>query len=171
MCLQNVLNAKHSIVLTFGKSTTGSAMCLVIAGRLRKESCAGNGSISSVPHDRPWVPSLFPDDQGWALQAHIYTLSSFPYKSIALPSFPVLCSPWQAIRRMLAAAGMFEEGCCGCGGETWRERWLPRQAKGDVETDGCMHREQSLCGEQPVWGTRCCFPLAVQAGLLLWAIT
>lgn len=58
------------------------------------------------------------------------------------------------------ATGMFEEGCSVRGGETWRRRWLPRQGKGDAETDGCVHREHRLCGEQHVGGctTQSCSP-------------
>lgn len=45
-----------------------------------------------------------------------------------------------------SATGMFEEGCSVCGGKTWRRRWLPRQAKGAVETDGSAHRALPVCG-------------------------
>lgn len=56
------------------------------------------------------------------------------------------------------AAEIFEECFSFHGGETWRRRWLPRQGKRDVETDGCVHREHCLCGEQRVGGctTRSC---------------
>lgn len=86
-------------------------------------------------------------------------------KPLISPAHLSSCSSWQASRRVgLAAAapatGMFEEGCSIPGGETWRWRWLPRQGKGDAETDGCVHREHCLCGEQHVGGctTQSCSP-------------
>lgn len=174
MCLQNT---RHSTVLIFGRSTTGSAMRLVILGSLRKENGAGNELISFMLHDRPWVPSLLPDEQGWAVQAHIYTLSSFPCEAIALPCLPVLHSSWQVIRRTLLAqlllqrclrrSAMFVVWKRGEGGSCQgRQRGTWRQM--------AVHTGSSDCVGNSMWEVAqrdASFPLAVQAGLLLWTLT
>lgn len=150
-------------------------MFLVIPGRLRKESGAGNEPISSRLHDRWWLPSLLPEEQGWAVQAHICTLSSFSCESTALPCSPVPCSSWQAIRRTVLAAELLLQGClrraavfvvgkCAEGGG-WqgRQKGLWRQM--------AMCTESSACVGNSVWEVAqpgAAFPLAVQAGSLLW---
>lgn len=141
---------------------------------LEDEGGRGNKPIPSPLRASPCLPSLFPGLS--------YLLSFIPYRSVASPAYLSPLSSWQGRRRVglaaaAPAAGMFGEGCCRPGGETRRRRWLPRQGKRDAETDGCVHREHCLGGERRVGGCtdRAASPppqkKAVQAGLLLWALT
>lgn len=90
----------------------------------------------------------------------LYTLksTSSPFHTEALLS-PAYLSPLTppgkqrtGLEVTAPAAEIFEEGCSFRDGDMWRRRWLPRQGKRDVETDGCVHREHCLCGEQHVGG-------------------
>lgn len=148
MWLQNASNTEHRTVLTVCTSNAGCGMCQVSPG---SEGGRGNKPIPSLLRDSPCLPSLSLGEQGWAT-------SSPPPRAGALlsPAYPSPLSSRRGSRRAglggSSCRGMFGGGCCRPGGETRRTRWLPRQGKRDAGTDGCVHREHCLGGEQCVGG-------------------
>lgn len=154
-------------------------MCLVSLGEWRRESGAEKEPIPSLLCDRPWLPSLFPDKQAWALHALIYLLSSFPSKRVT-----VSCLPAPLLLLASKQKGRMGNGS-SCHGEVWGGLlclwWgnAEKEVAAKAGAGGCRNRWLCAQGDLPVWGRSmwefaqlgAAPPETVQAGLPLWAIT